>query len=157
MALFPSYFDCKHGVRQGENLSPILFPLFLNDMQSYIESNGGLGIELTDDQNIVWLKLLILLYADDTVILSDNAKDFQTSLNAFHNYCLEWKRNVNTSKTKIVVFGARNFNMCSGSQYLITLEILAQIAVLNDHRIRMCVSTMLNPRTCLKQPAVAIT
>ena len=82
---FSSYFDCKNGVRQGENLSPILFPFFLNDMQSYIESNGGLGIELTDDQNIVWLKLLILLYADDTVILSDNAKDFQTSLNVFHN------------------------------------------------------------------------
>ena len=90
-------------------------------MQSYIESNGGLGIELTDDQNIVWLKLLILLYADDTVILSDNAKDFQTSLNAFHNYCLEWKLNVNTRKTKIVVFGARNFNNYQfhfGDQYI---------------------------------------
>ena len=72
---FSSYFDCKNGVRQGENLSPILFALFLNDMQSYIEPNGGLVIEQTHDENIVWLKLLILLYADDTVILSDNAKD----------------------------------------------------------------------------------
>ena len=97
---FSLYFDCKNGVRQGENLSPILLPLFLNDlqsyivalflndMQSYIESNGGLGIELTEDQNIVCLKRLILLFSDDTVILSDNAQDFQTSLNAFHNYCL---------------------------------------------------------------------
>ena len=118
---FSSYFDCKHGVRQGENLSPILFALFLNDIQSYIESNGGLCIEPNDDQNIVWLKLLILLYADDTVIFSDNAKDFQTSLNAFHTYCLEWKPNVDTSKTKIVVFGARNFNNYQfqfGDQYI---------------------------------------
>ena len=45
-------------------------------MQTYIESKGGLGIQLTDDRNILWLKLLVLLYGDDTVILSDHAHDF---------------------------------------------------------------------------------
>ena len=107
---FSAYFDCQNGVRQGENLSPLLFALFLNDMQSYIESNGGLGIELNDDRDILWLKLLILLYADDTVILSDTAENLQSSLNAFHNYCTEWQLNVNINKTKIIVFGARNLN-----------------------------------------------
>ena len=83
---FSAIFNFEKGVRQGENLSPILFSLFLNDMQKCIKSKGGLGIELTDDQNILWLKLLVLLYADDTVILSDNKHDFQISLNAFHSY-----------------------------------------------------------------------
>ena len=86
---FSAYFDCQNGVRQDENLSPLLFALFLNDMQSYIESNGGLGIELNDDRDILWLKPLILLYADDTVILSDTAETLQSCLNAFHNYCIE--------------------------------------------------------------------
>ena len=110
---FSAFFNCEKGVRQGENLSPILFSLFLNDMQTYIESKGGLGIELTDDQNILWLKLLVLLYVDDTVILSDNEHDFQISLNAFHSYCDEWNLKVNFNKTKVVIFGARNINRYS--------------------------------------------
>ena len=110
---FSAFFNCKKGVRQGENLSPILFSLFLSDMQTYIESKCGLGIELTDDQNIIWLKLLVLLYADDTVILSDNEHDFQISLNAFHSYCDEWNLKVNVNKTKVVIFGARNINRYS--------------------------------------------
>ena len=29
-------FDCNIGVRQGENLSPIFFALFLNDFEEFI-------------------------------------------------------------------------------------------------------------------------
>ena len=106
-----AYFNCENGVRQGENLSPILFSMFLNDMQSYIESNGGIGIELSDNNhNMLWLKLLLLLYADDTVIMSDCPIDFQRSLDAFNNYCTEWHLTVNLQKTKILIFGARSTN-----------------------------------------------
>ena len=98
---FSSFFSCENGVRQGENLSPVLFALFLNDMQTYIESRGVHGIELFDnDQHELWLRLLVLLYADDTVILSDNADDFQNCLNAFNDYCNEWHLHVNLSKKR---------------------------------------------------------
>ena len=103
-----SFFACEIGVRQGENLSPVLFSLFLNDMQEFIQQNGGTGIDLADSPDETqWLKLLLLLYADDTVILSDSASDFQNCLNAFNDYCKLWHLNVNLNKTKIIIFGAR--------------------------------------------------
>lgn len=50
------------------------------------------------------LKIFILLYADDTVIIAESANDLQEALNTYEQYCENWKLKVNTSKTKIVVF-----------------------------------------------------
>jgi hypothetical protein len=52
------------------------------------------------------LKLFIILYADDTVILSESESDLQAQLDAVHEYCLTWKLKVNIDKTKIVIFGS---------------------------------------------------
>ena len=58
----------------------------------------------------VWLKLLVFLYADRTVIISDCPTDFQACLDAFNNYCTQWDLKVNLSKTKVVIFGNRSVN-----------------------------------------------
>ncbi len=50
----------------------------------------------------------MFLYADDTVIIADNAESFQKCLNDFNNYCDTWKLNINLSKTKVVIFGSRS-------------------------------------------------
>ena len=101
-----AFFPCSKGVRQGENLSPILFSLYLNDLEHYLMSNGADGIvcEANTEQVYSYIKLVILLFADDTVLFSNNKDDLQHMLNLFEHYCDEWKLTVNISKTKILIF-----------------------------------------------------
>ena len=64
-----SFFSSFRGVRQGENVSPVLFALFLNDLESFLcsKSCNGVNFEFQYDDITLCLKLLVLLYADDTV------------------------------------------------------------------------------------------
>ena len=52
----------------------------------------------------IYLDLFILLYADDTVVLTESKEDFQTAMNDMNDYCEDYKLNINTSKTKVMVF-----------------------------------------------------
>jgi len=106
------YFECNVGVRQGENLSPVLFALFKNDLVDFMH-NKCIGLQelgkeinkyLSDEETDVYLRLYLLLYADDTVIMAESADDLQTALNVLADYCDENKLVVNSSKTKILVF-----------------------------------------------------
>ena len=42
-------FPCNNGFRQGENVSPITFPLYLNDLEDYLSSHGCEGVSHTTD------------------------------------------------------------------------------------------------------------
>ena len=99
------FFQSFRGVRQGENLSPVLFALFLNDLESFLSSHNcsGIDIELASDDVYCYLKLFVLLYADDTVILATDEKSFQHSLNIFYDYSKLWKLDINYDKTKILI------------------------------------------------------
>ena len=73
--------------------------------QSYI----GLNIARTcypslSNEDLVFFKFFVLLYADDTVILAENDRDLQMALDSVHEYCTKYKLTVNTSKTKIMIF-----------------------------------------------------
>ena len=46
----------------------------------------------------------MLLYADDTIILSENERELQAALDRVHTYCALYKLIVNTNKTKIIIF-----------------------------------------------------
>ena len=84
------FFISNVGVRQGENLSPILFSMFLNDLSEFIShAYDGLNdiaemsnILLRNDEIDVLFKLYILLYADDTVIFAESKVELQSALNA---------------------------------------------------------------------------
>lgn len=70
----------------------------------------------------MYLKLSILLYADDTVILSESESGLQHALNVFCSYCKEWQLNVNVDKTKVLIFSKgrpnRNYNFVFNDKQL---------------------------------------
>ena len=110
-------FVSNVGVRQGENLSPILFSIFLNDLSEFIShAYNGLNevsemskILLSNDEIEVLFKLYVLLYADDTVIFAESKEELQSALNAMYLYCKSWDLEVNPTKTKVTVFCNRKF------------------------------------------------
>ena len=92
-----SWFSCKTGVKQGDNLSPTLFSIFINDFVSDI-NNLNLGIDLNGKS------LSTLLYADDIVLLAKSPEDLQRMLDTLHAWCKRWRVLINTNKSKCVHF-----------------------------------------------------
>ena len=83
------------GIRQGENLSPFLFAVFLNDLEQFMEDKNITGLESISSeleaQLEIYLKMFALLYADDTVLMSETSDWLQTLLNNFYEYSKLWK------------------------------------------------------------------
>ena len=89
-----NYFACNVGVRKGENLSPLLFVIYLNDFDSFVSRNyNGLELRaevhstLNEGEVGTFLKLYVLLYTDDTIVLAETLEDLQICLNNVFNYC----------------------------------------------------------------------
>ena len=95
-----------------------MFSIFLNDLTKFISHayDGLTNVNdmaknlLSDDDIEVYLRLYILLYADDTVIFAESDQELQAALNVMFLYCKSWDLEVNPSKTKITIFSKRKQN-----------------------------------------------
>ena len=143
--MMSDFFSSEVGVRQGENLSPILFALFVNDLQNFFELNDCRGIDIYFDASIdMYFKIMMLLYADDTVILAETALDLQHSLNCLYEYSSLWKLNVNRSKTKIVIFGSNSRSIRNEYTFYYNGEILEIVTCYKYLGLLFC-----NNRNCI--------
>ena len=91
-------FPCRRGVRQGCNLSPLLFCLFLSDLEKFLQDREMKGVKL------VHSKLRLLLFADALVLLSETTQDMQRAVDLLNEYCDIWDLKINLIKTKLIPF-----------------------------------------------------
>ena len=90
------YFISLLGVRQGDNLSPTLFNIFVNDIPKIFD--------YTCDPAIFGdISINCLMYGDDLLILSETNLGLQNYMNKLSSYCNQWGLSVNTAKTKFMI------------------------------------------------------
>ena len=134
------WFKTNYGVKQGDNLSPTLFSIYLNDLATELK-DMKLGTMLGD------MHICILLYADDIVLISENEQNLQNMLDHVNAWCLKWQMKINPDKTKVVHFRnprtpRTNFNFKIGQ---------SPIQISNTHRyLGIILDEFLNFNACVK-------
>ena len=73
-------FFCNKEIRQGDGLSPVLFSLFMNDLQQYFKQNNCPGVVLGNQS------LNCLMYADNLLVISPSPEGLQQSLDVIYKH-----------------------------------------------------------------------
>jgi hypothetical protein len=60
--------------------------------------------EKLENELHIFYRFFVILYADDTVILSETEEGMQQALDIFEFYCEIWRLQVNIAKTKVMIF-----------------------------------------------------
>ena len=90
-------YNVKHGLREGSCLSPTLYAIFLDAIVDRIIDCKGVSIGN--------LKIKIMLYVDDIVLLSESPEDLQCMLNCCQEYADDHSFQFSFQKSQVVVFG----------------------------------------------------
>ena len=64
-----------------------------------MNENSGSNIFLKENEPIN-----ALMYADDLILISETKEVLQNQIDKLCEYCVKWKLNINTKKTKIMIF-----------------------------------------------------
>jgi hypothetical protein len=99
-------FATTQGTKQGGELSPLLFGLFIEQLHELIlHQCPGMG------PVIGGMPVPDILYADDVSCLTGDPAHLQRFLDTLHLFCRLFGMRVNTSKTFIVIFGSTLANL----------------------------------------------
>ena len=94
--IFQLFFKSLVGVRQGDNLSPTLFNIFMNGLPKYFDDSCA-------PTRIGNTPLNSMLYADDLMVVSETQSGLQEAMYKLEKYCSSWSMKVNANKTKFMV------------------------------------------------------
>lgn len=93
------------GVKQGDPLSPLLFGLLIDRIESFFRDRlPHVGAHIRH------VLVQILLYADDLALLATSPHDMQSMLNCLKDFCDITGLTVNIKKSEIVVFNSKHAN-----------------------------------------------
>jgi hypothetical protein len=92
-------FPSLTGLKQGCPLSPTLFNLYIDDLETCILGSAGVDVPMLPDGPVP-----PLTYADDVALMSTSAAGLQRQLDALGRYAVQWKLTVNIGKTEVVVY-----------------------------------------------------
>jgi hypothetical protein len=105
------FFSSHIGIRQGDNLSPNLFKLLLDDLPKELNNAHCNPVMLNNK------KVNCLLYADDIVLISESPEGLQTAIDITEQYGSNLGLEINTKKTKIMTFS------CTGRKSIDTYTV----------------------------------
>ena len=87
----------EQGIREGSVLSPVLFAIFIDDIVRRL--NGCQGT------TVGGVRVKVLLYADDIVLISENAQDLQCMIDICQKFADESSFQFSKEKSHVIVFG----------------------------------------------------
>ena len=101
--VFPSWdlagYNINQRVRQGCNLSPALFNIYVEDFLRNWKHKADTGIKLKRN-----LYLETLFFSDDQVIIQDSEDKLQKSVYLLNQMSKDYNLKIFTHKTKIMAF-----------------------------------------------------
>ena len=87
-------FPSNVGLKQECNMIPILFNLFINNINEIFDES------FCHPANLGNLKLTNLLYADDLIPISETRTGLQSCLDNLQIYCQKWRLDNNTDNVE---------------------------------------------------------
>ena len=86
-------FEATVGVPQGDPISPLVFNLYFNAITSLNEKYNGVSIGGT--------KVVMLLYADDVIVMTETQHEMNNILKDMNNIALQLGLHFATTKCKV--------------------------------------------------------
>ena len=87
------------GVKQGCVLSPGLFNLVMNDLETMLDVCEGVKIKDT--------KITGLFYADDIILMAGTKDGLTHMIQVADNFCTKWGMSFNEKKSQVMVIGQK--------------------------------------------------
>ena len=92
-------FHSNQGVKQGCILSPLLFNIFLSDLQRLVEISENKPALISQSE-----PLGCLIWADDLLLISQTETGLNGMLRELNQYAMENGLTINMKKTKVMIF-----------------------------------------------------